>query len=210
MAPWPRRSWSAGHFFGGVGSGQDAFDDGSVDVGEAEVSSLKAVGEAFVIETEEVEDGGLEVMDVDLVGGYAEPEFVGFSVAKSFFHAAAGEEEGVGIGEVIAAEGIASAGAAFAERGAAEFTAPDDEGVIEHAALAQVADQGGDGFVGAAHFVGQAAANVFAGAGAVEIPSPVEEVDEAHALFEQSSAEQAVIGKAGLTGHSAVGFQCFG
>ena len=40
-----------------------------------------------------------------------------------------------------AAEKFAGAGAALAERGASEFAAPDDEGVVEQAALFQVRHQ---------------------------------------------------------------------
>lgn len=36
-----------------------------MDVGEAEVPALEAVGELFVVEAEEVEEGGVEVVDVD-------------------------------------------------------------------------------------------------------------------------------------------------
>ena len=39
----------------------------TVDVGEAEIAALKPVGELFVVEPEEVKDGGLEVMDVDWI-----------------------------------------------------------------------------------------------------------------------------------------------
>jgi hypothetical protein len=36
-----------------------------VDVGEAEVAALGAVGEELVVEAEAVEEGGLDVVDVD-------------------------------------------------------------------------------------------------------------------------------------------------
>jgi len=76
-----------------------------VDVGEAEIATLEAAGEAFVVEAEPVEDGVLEVVDVVLVGGYAEAEFVGFAIAEAAFDPAAGEDERIGVGEVVAAEG---------------------------------------------------------------------------------------------------------
>ena len=38
-----------------------------MDVREAEVAALKAEGESFVIEPEQVKDGRLEVVDVHLV-----------------------------------------------------------------------------------------------------------------------------------------------
>jgi hypothetical protein len=52
---------------GGARSGQDFTNDISVHVGEAEVAALGSVGELGVIEAQRVEDGGVEVVDVDLV-----------------------------------------------------------------------------------------------------------------------------------------------
>ena len=39
------------------------------DVGQAVVAALEFVGEAFVVDAEEVEEGGLKVVDVDGVFG---------------------------------------------------------------------------------------------------------------------------------------------
>ncbi|MFM1945457.1 MAG: hypothetical protein RI897_4439 [Verrucomicrobiota bacterium] len=55
-------------------------DDVAVDVGEAEVTSGVAEREAFVVEAEQVEDGGVEVMDVDGVDGGLEAEVIGGAV----------------------------------------------------------------------------------------------------------------------------------
>jgi hypothetical protein len=55
----------------GYGSGEEFGDDFAVDVGEAEVAALEAVGEAGVIEAEEMEEGGVEVVDADGVAGGA-------------------------------------------------------------------------------------------------------------------------------------------
>src|SRR4051794_2271946 len=46
-------------------SGQDRLDDVPGDVGQAEVAALLAVGEPQVVDAEEVEHGGMEVVDVD-------------------------------------------------------------------------------------------------------------------------------------------------
>ena len=52
----------------------------SVDVGQAEVAAGVAVGEGLVVEAEEVEDRGVEVVDVDLVLDGLEAELVGGAV----------------------------------------------------------------------------------------------------------------------------------
>src|SRR5712691_1674570 len=46
---------------------EDVGDYLAGDVGEAEISAGVAEGEALVVEAQEVQDGGVEVVDVDLV-----------------------------------------------------------------------------------------------------------------------------------------------
>jgi hypothetical protein len=89
-----------------------------------------------------VEDGGVEVVErMDVFDGFL-AEFVGVSGADAGLHAGTGHPAGEAVGIVIAAFG------AFLEEGhAAELGAPDDEGVVEQAALFQVADQRGGGLV---------------------------------------------------------------
>ncbi len=43
----------------------------AVDVGEAEVAALIAVGELSVVDSEEVKNGGVEIVDVNAAGGPA-------------------------------------------------------------------------------------------------------------------------------------------
>ena len=131
-----------------------------MDVGEAEVSALGAVGEFFVVEAEEVEDGGVEVVDVDFVFDGVEAEFVGFSVGEAAFDAASGEDHGEGVGVVVSA-----VVAELVHGGAAEFAAPDDEGFVEHAALFEVGDEGGAGLVDVEAIFGESF-----GEGAVLVP----------------------------------------
>ena len=52
-------------------------DDAAVHVGETEVAAGVAVGESLVVEAEEVEDRGVQVVHVDLVFDCEVPEFVG-------------------------------------------------------------------------------------------------------------------------------------
>ena len=108
-----------------LGSGEEVFDNVAVHVGEAEVAAGVVVGEAFVVEAEEVEDGGLEVVDVDLVLGDVEAEVVGFAVGAGL-GAAAGHEGGEGLRVVVAAGLAAEGGVGFDHGGAAEFAALDD------------------------------------------------------------------------------------
>ena len=70
--------------------GDEVGDDGAVDVGEAAVDAVVAVGEALVIDAEKVEHRRMDVVAVDgFFDGFVGP-FVGGSVADAAFAAASG------------------------------------------------------------------------------------------------------------------------
>ena len=55
-----------------------------MDVGEAEVPALEAVGELFVIEAKKMEEGGVEIVDMDFSIYDAEAELVTLAVDVAF------------------------------------------------------------------------------------------------------------------------------
>ena len=83
--------------------GEDGFDDGTSDVGEAEAAAVVGVGELLVIEAELVEDGGVDVVDVGFVDGGVVADFVGFAVAHAAFDAASGHPGGEAMRVVVTA-----------------------------------------------------------------------------------------------------------
>ena len=60
--------------------------DLSVDIGKAEITPCVAVGELFVVESQEMEHGGVEVVDVDAVFDSLESEFVCCAMYVAAFH----------------------------------------------------------------------------------------------------------------------------
>src|SRR5262245_53380954 len=98
---------------------------------------------------------------------------------------------------MVAAQVRAARRAAFAERRAAKLAAPDDQRLVEHAAMLEVADEGGDGAVHRPALGAQAVGDRLARAGAVEIPAPVVKLYEAHALLDEATSQQAIVGEAG-------------
>jgi hypothetical protein len=82
-------------------------DDLTGDVGESEFTAVVDVGEAFVIESEQVEDSGVQVIDTDFIDGGFMSEFIGGSVVDSAFDAGAGHPVGEGV-RVVIAPGIGS------------------------------------------------------------------------------------------------------
>ena len=108
-----------------------------MDIGQAVVAALVAEGEAFVVDAELVQEGRVEVVDGDLVADDRVAEVVGFAVDQAGLEAAAGDQGGEAVGVVVAAVGIRDL-AVLAEGGAAELAAPDDDRVVEQAALLEV------------------------------------------------------------------------
>ena len=170
-----------------VSSGEDAFDQMTMNVGETVIAALKAIGELFVVETKQVKQGGVEVVNVDRVGGDVEAEVVGDAVDMAFFEAAPSEPDAEAAVVVIA-----PIVAALDHGSAAELAAPDDEGVVEQAALFEVFDQGGAGLVGSLAVLLDGFGEI-----AMLVPGFVKELNEAHPTFGEAAGKQAV---AGITG----------
>jgi len=91
-------------------------------VGQAEVAALEFVGQAFVVDTEQVQDRRLEVVDVDGVFGRVVGEVVGLAVGEAALHAAAGQPDGEDIGVMVSAERLLVVDVPLAERSAAGGT----------------------------------------------------------------------------------------
>ena len=108
-----------------------------VHVREAAVGAVVAEGQLLVVEAEEVQDGGVDVVTLGealAVGGLVAP-FVALSVGDAALDAAAGEPVGEDEGIVVAA--LAALGAGHA----AELGGPEDECVLEHAPILEVLDE---------------------------------------------------------------------
>ena len=123
-----------------------------------------------------------------------EAEFVAFAQGDARFDAAAGEPHAEGVGMVIAA-----VVAALDHRRAAELAAPDDQGVVEQAALFEVFHQRGGGLIGVAAVLLEVVDEV-----AVLVPRLVEQFNEPHAALDQPPRQQAIVGEARLAGLRAV------
>ena len=106
-------------------SGNDVVHNFSVDVCQAKVTTAVTVRELFVVETHEVQYGGMEIVHVHaiLYGGTA--ELVCRTVGESGFHSTAGHPDGESVVVMVAAF------LTLRSRRATELAAPDDESFIE-------------------------------------------------------------------------------
>ena len=96
-----------------------------------------------MVEAEQVKDGRLDVVHLDFVLGDEEAQVVDLADGLAGFDAASGEPHREIVDVMVAADRFAH----LPHRGAPELAAPDDQGVIEQAALLEVLDQRGAGTI---------------------------------------------------------------
>src|SRR5687767_6508413 len=77
-------------------SGEEIFHHMAVHIREAEVTAGVEVGEPFVVQPEAMEDGGLDVMDMDRVFHDVVTEFIGCAIGLAALDATAGHPDGEG------------------------------------------------------------------------------------------------------------------
>src|SRR5262245_65242797 len=99
------RAWCAYWNVPSLGSRQELSHYLARHIGESEVAALEAVDEAGVVESEEVEDRCLKIMDVDGILGNAEAEVVGSAEGDAGLDATACQPHGIGVAVVVAADG---------------------------------------------------------------------------------------------------------
>ena len=145
-----------------------------------------------MVKTEDVEDCGVEVVDVDGVFGGAEAEVVGGAVGQAALHRASRQPDGVAPRVVVAALAL------FAHRHAAELAAPDHQRVVPQAAALQVGEQRGDGAVGAAAHLGVITEDIVVSVPAVRVARV--KLHEPDAPLQQSPREQTARAELGGLG----------
>ena len=122
-------------------SGEDIVDDFSVNVGQAKVSTRVSVGELQVIESEQVEHGGVEVVEVNFILDRIVPVFVCGAMADARLDATSGQEHRQCVRVVVTSILSLSDGCP------AEFSAPEHESILEKSSLFEVTDQSVDRLV---------------------------------------------------------------
>ena len=156
-------------------------------VGQTHVTTAETIRESFVIEPQQVQDRGVQVVDgCDLIDGM-HPKFVSRAVRDSTLHATSGEPHAEALGMMIATIGPSGM------RSAAELTGPDDERFIQQSALLEIDEQPGDGLIGIERVLLVSLLEI-----AMLVPSAVGltrraiDLDESHARFDQPSCPEAL------------------
>lgn len=124
-------------------SGKNFLDNGAVDVGEPVVAADMVPCELGVVKTELMEDGGVQVVDMNFSVDNSIAHIVCFSPEKTLFDAAAGKPGSEAFWLVFASVGVdvSCTAQVLAPGCPSKFAAPDNESIIEKSALAEVADE---------------------------------------------------------------------
>src|SRR6185437_5230384 len=165
-------------------SGQNLVDDIAINVGQPIVAPAPAVGQPLVVHAHQMQQRGVQIVDVDFVLDRVPAEFVGGAVDDASLHAASGKPHRKAERMMFAAVGP------FRGRRAAEFASPHDQRVFQQAARFQVLQQSGDRPIGRRAALGQRVFDL-----AVVVPARsvgVVNLDEPHPAFDQSPRQQAL------------------
>lgn len=175
----------------------------AVNVGEAEVAPGVVVGEAFVVESKEMQDRSLEIVHVDFVLGDVEAKIVGLTVSPGL-GAASGHERGEGLGVVVAARLASEGWIGFNHGSAAEFTAPDDEGFVKEAVSFEVLNESGGGLRGLFAIAFGGAFDI-----GVSVPTGVVDINEPDPSLHHATGQKAGAGERVFVAVAAVEVDCF-
>src|SRR6056300_1550960 len=115
----------------------------------------------------------LQIMHVDPIFGDGKSQLVGLPVIESALNSPSGHPHSKGIGVVVASQHFAFRSPTFPERRASKLTTPNDQSVLEEAALFQVIDQCGNGLVHRGALFGQAVGDSSISTSSMKVPSPI-------------------------------------
>ena len=118
-------------------------------VGEALALPVLMVGQARVVEAEEMHQRGVVIVRAHRIDDRLVTELVRPAVGHAALEPAAGHPTGEALAVVVAA-GLLGRAVVLGHRQAPNLAAPMDDGRVEQAARLEVLDQGGGGLVGLA------------------------------------------------------------
>lgn len=122
----------------------------SVHIGESVVAALVAKGHPLVIESHEVQDGRIEIVNVDRIFDHFVTQIVRPTVNDPWPYSGPGEPYRESVALVIAADifrGDTGSSYPLSDRRASEFGGHDDQGLVEHTALLQISYQSRTGTI---------------------------------------------------------------
>ena len=153
---------------------------------QAMEAALVGEGQIIVFQSQQVQDRGVEVAEVNLALHGLGTGLVGAAVGQSPLHSASSQPEGES-GRLVS--GLILLVGWF-KAGPSKLATPDHKGVLQKSPLIEVSKKGGDGSVSRFAVGLQVPAVVL-----VLIPAIMGNLDEAHSRFREAPGEKALASK---------------
>src|SRR5262249_23944595 len=144
------------------------------------VEALIFEDQLFMLHSQLMQNGGVQVTDMHRVFGDIVRHLIGLAIDEPGFNSGTGHPKAETT-RVMVAPVIFFGEFALAINRAPEFTAPDYQGIVEHATLFQILDQGITGLVDVLALRGEVARQV-----AMLIPTAMKNLHEPHAALDES------------------------
>src|SRR5262245_60873930 len=173
----------------GRDSADDRLDELAVYVRQPHVAAAEAEREPLVIDAEQVQHGGVQVVHLDAVLHDLVPPLVCLAVVGARLRAAAGQPDSEAVLVVVAAV------SALGERSPAELPGPEDERILEKSAGLEVREQPGDRFVYGSGVVLVSLPQILVLVPPVTAGRRASEFDEPHATLDEPPRDQTLAAK---------------
>ena len=112
----------------------------TVHIRQPEISALVAKRQFFMVDAHQVQNGGIQIMNVNGVLGDVVREVIRLAVLKTGLHTPASHPHRP-TPRVMVTSVIFSCQRALAVHGASEFPAPDHQSVVQHAPTFQIGQE---------------------------------------------------------------------
>ena len=106
-----------------------------MNVCEPEVAALESEGQGFVVDTEKMQNRGLQVVDVNGFVRHIVTEFIGLTIDHPWLYSSPCHPHRETGRMMIPAKVLV---ASLSVGSTTEFSTPDDEGLLEHAAFLEI------------------------------------------------------------------------
>ena len=158
----------------------------TVDVGQPVIPTLEFVGQAPVVDSQQVENRRIEVVYVDGIACDVIAKLVGLAIRCACSHASARHPNSKAAGMVIAAV-VGLGQRILAVDRTAEFASPNHERFVQQSSLLKVLNEGSGCLIGILALDWQLFRQIM-----VLVPPAMKQLNKPHAMFDQAPGKQAV------------------
>ena len=110
-----------------------------MDVGQPIIASLEPISQPLVVNPQQMQQRGIQIVHMDRIAGNIESQFIGFAVDVSCLDATPGQP--YRIGPIVMIPAVAGS-FALHHRCASEFPTPNDKCVVEKTLLLEILHEG--------------------------------------------------------------------